>query len=525
MITSEPVEKAFLTRREHGGPGGKADTSESVMKNTQHRTNAIHMKITVVFFLTALGWLHPFQLTAAPLGSAFTYQGKLEYGGQPASGLYDFQFALHDAVTGGNTVANTDLHAVGVTNGLFTVQLDFGANVFIGAARWLGITVSSTTNHAPTALTPRQLITPAPYSLHADKAAIANSVAANGINSTALIDGSVTIGKLAAGAAVKSLNGLTDTVSLTAGPGLSLSTNGSSLHLSASGAAVPFGSILNGISPGNGFSVNNASSEGLGVAIRQGTGSGLFTLFGLTGGLWGDASDGNGVLGSSKNHAGLYGVGQAASGQNYGGYFVHHGSYGAGVYAVSDKWKPAYFEITNPNNPSMALHAYTVGSGAAVSAQTDGSGDAGNFSVSSLTNTKDAVHATTAGKGHAVSAQSSGTGSALRTANTGSGPALEIGAGTIKVSGAGLNTPTSVFIHRTTNGNMDSGDYWSRIDNALTDGDPNALLIVTGRYVRGGSYGAPPPISGAQFLDGHWYIHSFEELRPGYEFTVLVIKR
>lgn len=35
----------------------------------------------------------------------------------------------------------------------------------------------------------------------------------------------------------------------------------------------------------------------------------------------------------------------------------------------------------------------------------------------------------------------------------------------------------------------------------------------------------PPTIRGADYLEGHWQIHAEEELKPNYEFTVLVIKR
>jgi hypothetical protein len=82
------------------------------------------------------------QLSAAPLGSAFTYQGILTDGGPPATGLYDFEFTLYDAATNGSHVAGPLIVSpVGVTNGLFTITLDFGVGVFTGDARWLGIAV------------------------------------------------------------------------------------------------------------------------------------------------------------------------------------------------------------------------------------------------------------------------------------------------------------------------------------------------------------------------------------------------
>ena len=41
---------------------------------------------------------------AQPLGTAFTYQGRLTDAGNPANGSYDFRFTLYDAPTGGAAV-------------------------------------------------------------------------------------------------------------------------------------------------------------------------------------------------------------------------------------------------------------------------------------------------------------------------------------------------------------------------------------------------------------------------------------
>jgi hypothetical protein len=106
-----------------------------------------------------------------PAGSGFTYQGSLNDGPNPANGEYDFVFTLYDALTGGNQVGST-LTVLNqfVTNGLFTVQLDFGAQVFQGDARWLEIAVRQTEGGGSyTTLTPRQALTPAPYALFALK--------------------------------------------------------------------------------------------------------------------------------------------------------------------------------------------------------------------------------------------------------------------------------------------------------------------------------------------------------------------
>ncbi len=99
----------------------------------------------------------------------FTYQGRLMDGAAPANGAYDLRFRVFGSVSGG-TQAGADVlvSPVGVTNGLFTVSLDFGDGVFTGATRWLEI--AARTNGAAGALTvldPRQPITAVPYALFA----------------------------------------------------------------------------------------------------------------------------------------------------------------------------------------------------------------------------------------------------------------------------------------------------------------------------------------------------------------------
>src|SRR5262245_29594446 len=62
--------------------------------------------------------------------TAFTYQGKLSDSGNPATGNYDLTFKLFDTATvGSGTQQGTSLSLtnVAVSNGIFTVQLDFGA--------------------------------------------------------------------------------------------------------------------------------------------------------------------------------------------------------------------------------------------------------------------------------------------------------------------------------------------------------------------------------------------------------------
>src|SRR5512138_3746072 len=76
--------------------------------------------------------------------TAFTYQGRLTEAGNPANGTYDLQFKLFDTVTVGTGTqqgATLTNPTVQVTAGSFSVQLDFGATVFDGSARYLEIGV------------------------------------------------------------------------------------------------------------------------------------------------------------------------------------------------------------------------------------------------------------------------------------------------------------------------------------------------------------------------------------------------
>ncbi len=100
----------------------------------------------------------------ALMGTAFTYQGQLRKDGSPVNDTCDFQFSLYDD-SGGSPIGVRTTTGITVTNGLFTVQLDFGAGAFQGDARWLEVAVRCTGDTGYLTLSPRQPLTPAPYAL------------------------------------------------------------------------------------------------------------------------------------------------------------------------------------------------------------------------------------------------------------------------------------------------------------------------------------------------------------------------
>jgi hypothetical protein len=68
--------------------------------------------------------------------------------------------------------------AVAVSNGLFTVTLDFGPGVFTGTNYWVQMAVSPAGLGAFAMLTPRQQLTPTPYALSAANGTPVGSVMA-----------------------------------------------------------------------------------------------------------------------------------------------------------------------------------------------------------------------------------------------------------------------------------------------------------------------------------------------------------
>ncbi len=147
--------------------------------------------------------------SAAPLGSAFSYQGRLLTANGPANGTYDLTFSLYTTAVGGSPL-NPRLTnaAVLVNNGLFAVSLDFGA-AFNGMAYWLE--VAARTNGAPI-FTPmvRQPLVAAPNALYAASAGTAQtatSVAAGAVTAAGIQDATITASKLAGNVGVWNKSG------------------------------------------------------------------------------------------------------------------------------------------------------------------------------------------------------------------------------------------------------------------------------------------------------------------------------
>lgn len=159
--------------------------------------------------IVLLAWSLHLAESAIPTSTAFTYQGRLNNGATAVTGLYDLTFSIWNASSGpaqvGNTLTNI---AVPVTNGLFTVALDFGASIFDGNARWLELSARTNGAAALVTLTPRQALAATPYAQYAPSAGNAtqaDAVAAGAITTSMIADGAVTTTKIGP-AAVKPSN-------------------------------------------------------------------------------------------------------------------------------------------------------------------------------------------------------------------------------------------------------------------------------------------------------------------------------
>ena len=156
--------------------------------------NRFRLRVASVLALL-LGFTSP----VAFAETTFTFQGRLGSAGMPANGSHDFEFRLFDAESGGTQVSG-DLtrEDVAVTDGIFTVQLDFGTSPYDSSPRWLDVDVREAGGGAFTTLDTRFRIGTAPFAIEA------LAIAPGAVDTAALQDGAVTSVKIAPQAVTRS---------------------------------------------------------------------------------------------------------------------------------------------------------------------------------------------------------------------------------------------------------------------------------------------------------------------------------
>lgn len=97
----------------------------------------------------------------------FTYQGQLIRNGKVVDGKCDFRLSLWtDSSNGSQVGENRNINGISIRGGYFTIpSLYFGDDAFTGEARWLEIETKCEGDTVFTKLSPRQMISPAPYAL------------------------------------------------------------------------------------------------------------------------------------------------------------------------------------------------------------------------------------------------------------------------------------------------------------------------------------------------------------------------
>ncbi len=125
---------------------------------------AINSRMALPVFLGVLALVLS---SAATAQTAINYQGRLQQNEIPADGDFEMNFELHDTSDGSGTARGSITEDVTVSDGLFTVELDFDSASFDGDQLWLRIGVREDSGDLFTYVTPLQPLTPAPYAVFA----------------------------------------------------------------------------------------------------------------------------------------------------------------------------------------------------------------------------------------------------------------------------------------------------------------------------------------------------------------------
>ena len=225
-----------------------------------------------------------FSFLFAQVPNLVNYQGRLmTTEGQPvADGDHQLTFTIYDAETGGNALWDETHPSVAVKDGIFSVLLGsvkpLVLSDFAATERYLAIKVDSGNE-----MQPRFRITSVVYALLAESVAPNSIKSANLENSAVtrdkLADGAVVPAKIAQGAVVKSVNGLTDDVSIAQGENITLTTNGNTVTINAAASAASGVKSLNGLTGDVGL------KAGSNVVIQQTAGDTLtITMVDTSGG-------------------------------------------------------------------------------------------------------------------------------------------------------------------------------------------------------------------------------------------------
>lgn len=115
-------------------------------------------------------------------GTAFVYQGRLADRSRSVNGSFDVSFSLFPTATGGTRIGPIlSFPATSITNGLFTLSIDFGQGAFDGQDRWIELSVRTNGAASYSVISPRRRVSTSPTAQFAARADVAQSAPATGI--------------------------------------------------------------------------------------------------------------------------------------------------------------------------------------------------------------------------------------------------------------------------------------------------------------------------------------------------------
>lgn len=316
-----------------------------------HRLTAVFVALTCVMLLVLMQARRPalaetmvIEMAEEAVPSSFSYQGRLKRAGDPYTGSCAFQFELWDAEAGGAQVGALALPNVPVTDGLFAVQLNFGADQFRGQARWLASSVQCPGDPAATDLG-REPLTAVPYALSLQPGSTIENPTGNGLRGIANTASRAGVVGLNNGSGGYGVYG----ASSNGGGVVGISDNwvgvyGETDATAATGAAGVFGRA------------NGAAGMAVAGIAMQPDSIGVKGTANVSGGVgvWGESTQNTGVYGVSTSWVGVWGRSTSASGvygvsaaQFGGGVYGLNSSSGYGVYGRADNGAGVFGESTN----------------------------------------------------------------------------------------------------------------------------------------------------------------------------------
>lgn len=223
-------------------------------------------------------------LSTHALSEPFTYQGQLMEAGAPANGTYDMIFQLTGSASGGIALAVDSVNNVNVTDGIFTVEIDFPSSQMNDSSRWISITVEGTP------LSPRVRLRETPRALNAVRANTAGSIETPMFVSDSSTTAIITSRNTSTG---HNSSGLLGQIQSTSPGGISAGVRGENNGTGFNGMGVygshdGFGYGVYGTSPGgigvfgntdNGFGLWGQSDVNTGVYARTNSGSQALEAF------------------------------------------------------------------------------------------------------------------------------------------------------------------------------------------------------------------------------------------------------